>query len=103
VSLFDDRLRDGLVTIYARLGDGATFAELGGATAPCQIIIERDLSRYGDALDMGIATAIVTVRRAELPRAPRRGDTFTVTDGGEVLQVVSPLAQDSHEYRALAA
>lgn len=101
MSRFDERMNRGLVPLYDRLGDAATFHDAGSGQTDCRIIIDRDLSNYGDTIDLAIGTAVIAVRRSEFAQSPRRGEYFTVTETGEQLNVHSLVSRDDYEHRVL--
>jgi len=65
------------------------------------VLVERDLSRYGEVAQVNIKTAVISVRVAEVPLAPRRGDTFVV--GASTFVVDSLQASDGQEHRVFVA
>lgn len=93
--------------VYASAGVAARHEDSIGVQTSATVLVERDLSRFGDAAPVNVRSAMVSVRRSELPECPRRGDTFTVlnADGsdGEVLTVDSLQRADELEHRVFAA
>lgn len=93
--------------VYRSAGVAARFEDAIGVQASCTILVERDLSRFGEAAPVNVRTALVSVRRSEMPDCPRRGDTFTLLDAdgadGEVLTVDSLQRADELEHRMFAA
>ena len=58
----------------------------------------------GKPAPAGVAkNIIVNVRLSDLPTPPRRTETFTLTDTGEVLTVDSVMGSDAIEHKAVAA
>lgn len=89
--------------VYARFGEAAIHTNKDAVATPCTVVVERDLRAYGDAAQVGIKTAVVSVRLAEMPSAPRRGDRFTLTGSGKVFVVDSLQSSDEFENKVLAA
>ena len=92
-----------LTRVYACFGEAAIHTDKDATTTSCTVVVERDLSAYGDVAKVGIKTAVVAVRLAEMPNAPRRGDQFTLTATGKVLVVDSLQSSDEFEHRVFAA
>lgn len=88
--------------VYRWAGVAATYEARDGGTLPCTVLVERDLLRYGDVAQVQAATAVLAVRRAEVPSAPRRGERFVLASG-EVLVVDGLQASDELEHRVFAA
>lgn len=93
--------------VYASAGVAARHEDSVSVQTSVTVLVERDLSRYGEAAQVSVRTAMVGVRRSELADCPRRGDTFTLlnTDGsdGEVLTVDSLQRADELEHRVYAS
>lgn len=88
--------------VYARFGESATHTDRNAVATPCTVLVDRDLTRYGETAVVNKRTAVVQVRTSELAAAPRSGDTFTLA-GGQVLVVDSLQGSDEFEHRAFAA
>lgn len=89
--------------VYATMGDGATYTPRSGAPVPCTVLVETDLSQYGQAAAVNVATAVISVRVSEVADAPRRGDTFAMTIGGKVYKVDSLQGTDALEHKVFVA
>ncbi len=93
--------------VYASAGVAARHEDTIGVQTSVTVLVERDLSRFGDAAQVSVRTALVGVRISELADCPRRGDTFTLikADGsdGEVLTVDSLQRDDEIEHRMYCA
>ncbi len=89
--------------VYASAGVAALHEDRDSVQTPVTVLIERDISRYGEAAQVNVRTALVAVRRSQLAHAPRRGDTFTITADSEVLTVDSLQRTDELEHRVFAA
>lgn len=91
---------------YDRFGWAATYRDREGGDTPCTVLVERDMSRYGEVAQVNVRTAVVSVRLSEVAGAPRRSETFTISAGpmtGQVLTVDSVQASDEFEHRVFAA
>jgi hypothetical protein len=96
-------LQSGTEVVYRTFGVSAGYLprDSYGAATPLTVLVERDLSRFGEVAAVNARTAIVCVRKSDLAGAPRRGDRFTV--GDETLTVDSLQASDEFEHRVFAA
>jgi len=82
-------------------GEAATYTDRNAVTTACTVLVERDLSRYGEVAQVNIKTAVLSVSVAEVPLAPRRGDTFVV---GSVTYMVDSLqGSNGLEHRVFVA
>lgn len=89
--------------VYAGFGEAAIHLDQHSVSTPCTVVVERDLTVYGDVAKVGVRTAVVSVRTAELPDAPRRGDRFTLLATGKVLVVDGLQGAEEFENRVFAA
>lgn len=92
----------GVSRVYARFGEPATYTDKTGAARPVSVVVERNLTQYGQVASVQGKTAIVNVRLSELAGPPRRSETFTLASG-EVLTVDSVLSSDDIEHKAVAS
>ena len=92
----------GVNRVYARFGEAATYTDKLGASLAVTVVVERNLTQYGQVASVQGKTAVVNVRLSELPVAPRRTETFTLASG-EVLTVDSVMSSDDIEHKAVAA
>lgn len=95
----------GTNTVYRTFGVPAGYLpkDAKGAATPVTVLVERDLTRFGEVAKITARTAIVCVRKSELADVPRRGDTFSLSSGAETLTVDSLQASDDFEHRVFAA
>ena len=100
---FKPSLSRAIGRVYSTAGDAATYTDRNGVVTPCTVVVERDLTRYGDAAQINARTAVVGIRLVELAAAPRRGDRFTLVESGEVLTVDSLQVSDEFEHKVFAA
>lgn len=93
----------GTDTVYRTFGVSAGYLPKGSedAATPVTVLVERDLSRFGEVAQINARTAIVCVRKSELADAPLRGDTFSLSS--ETLKVDSLQASDEFEHRVFAS
>ena len=103
VSLASPVLHRANGVVYRRFGEPATHTDRLAVATPCTVLVERDLSQYGEVAVVNKRTAVVQVRTTELAGAPRSGDTFTLAGNGQVLVVDSLQGSDEFEHRAFAA
>lgn len=92
---------DGINRIYATGGVAATYTDRNDAETQATVLIDYDLSNYGDVAEIAQATATVSVRASEVAQLPRRGDTFNV--GGTVFVVGGSLQSDELEHSVLVS
>lgn len=90
-------------TVYGTFGVPAGYLPKGSedAATPVTVLVERDLTRFGEVARINARTAIVCVRKSELLDAPMRGDTFSLST--ETLKVDSLQASDEFEHRVYAS
>lgn len=92
-----------LSPFYALDGQNATYTPRSGTPVLCTVLVETDLSKYGQTAAVNVATAIISVRLSEVLEAPRRGDTFAMTTGGKVYKVDSLQSSDALEHKVFVA
>jgi hypothetical protein len=97
-------LSQGTNVVYRTFGVAAGFKprDSYAAPVPVTVLVERDLSRFGEVAKVNAKTAIVCVRRSDLADAPRRGDTFSLSES-ETLTVDGLQATNEFEHRVFAA
>ena len=88
---------------YMKFGEAATYTDRNAATTACTVLVDRDLTRYGETAVVNQRTAVVGVRLSEVAAPPRRGETFTLVGSGQVLVVDSLQDSDEFEHRVYAA
>ena len=98
---FASAMGEGTDAIYNAFGVAAVYTDRDAATTNVTVIVDRNLSQYGEVANVSAQDAVVCVRTSELAEAPRREDTFTV--GAKVWTVDSLIASDEQEWRVLAS
>lgn len=99
--LFHNAIHRATDRVYLVAGVAATHTDRDLVATACTVLVERDLSRYGEVAQVQARTAVVSVRVSELAEAPRKGETFTV-DGVE-LRVDALLRSDELEHKVVVA
>lgn len=99
---FNASINSGIDRIYSAAGEPATHIDRDGTTTPCTILVERNLTQYGETGQISAATVVVGVRRSELPTVPRRGDKFTLSTGAS-WTVDKLQTSDALEHKVFAA
>lgn len=89
--------------VYAGFGEAATYTDRNGLNTPCTVLVEQDLTRYGEVAQVNVKTAVLTVRLAELASAPRRSERFTLAGSGTVYTVDSLQASSELEHKVFVA
>ena len=102
MSVFASALSRATDRVYAGFGEAATYTDRNGAHTPCTVLVEQDLTRYGETAQVNIKTAVLSVRLTHLAAAPRRGERFTLT-AGTVYTVDSLQASDTLEHKVFVA
>ncbi len=87
--------------VYAVAGVAARYQDRDGFVTDCTVLLERDLSRYGEVAQVQARTAVLSVRVSELAEAPRKGELFTV--GDVELRVDALLRTDEIEHKVVVA
>lgn len=84
-------------------GEAATYTDRNSVSVPCMVIVDADLSRYGEAAAVNQRTAVLLVQADELTGLPRRGETFTIAATGKVWRVDSVQASDDRVHQVFVA
>jgi hypothetical protein len=96
-----DAFLDGINRIYLTGGVPAIYTDRDDHESSVTVIVDYDLSNYGDTAEVAQATATVSVRTSEIENMPRRGDTFLVD--GKTLVVGGSLQSDELEHTVLVS
>lgn len=88
--------------VYAALGEAATYTDRNSVQTPCTVLVEQDLTRYGEVAQVNVKTAVLSVRLAQVAGAPRRGERFAIT-GGPTYTVDSLQASSELEHKVFVA
>lgn len=91
----------GIVETYEFFGVPAIYTDKAGDTCNVTAIIDFDLNQYGDVAEVMGKTAVVSVRVSEIPRVPRKGESYTID--GTVYVVDTALNEDNLEHSVLVA
>lgn len=95
-------MREAIDAGYEEFGEPANHTDSRTKECtPCAVVIDHNLQKWGDAVTVGNANAVISVRRSELCRRPRREDSFSLGDG-TLLRVDQVLSQTRFEYQLLA-
>lgn len=78
---------------------GAQGARFRGA--PADIVIDHDLTRWGDLFEIVHGSVLISVQRTQVATRPRRDEVFYVTDG-PAYSVESTVLSDDYVHRSLA-
>lgn len=100
-SAFDTALASGLGPIYDVMGEPVTYTRASGESIVCTAIVDRDLTRYGDTLEVTAGMVQVHIRIEDLADRPRRGEKLLA--GGLEFTVGDLLASDLFEHRFVAS
>lgn len=103
MSVFASALSRATDRVYAGFGEAATHTDRNGVHTPCTVLVESDLTRYGETAQVNIKTAVISVRLTHLAAAPRSGETFTITASGKAYRVDSLQASDALEHKVFVA
>lgn len=71
--------------VFGTFGQPAIFTR-GSVETPCTVVVNYNLTQFGDTINVSNASAIVTVRVSEVADKPRRGDKYTL-ENSQVLRV----------------
>ena len=97
MSIFSDAMAVAMPAFYeAAFGEDALYTDSAGWSCNCKVTVDKDLSLYGDTLTVQDATAVIKVRRSEVPDKPKRLDTFEV--GGTIYTVEGVNSSDDFEH-----
>lgn len=91
---------------YAIFGESALFTARDETTRECTVLLDHNLSQYGDIAQVSAKSVVVAVRLLDVPEMPRKGDLFEITSGkyaGRTVTVSSVVSSDEFEHKALAS
>ena len=103
MSVFASALLRATDRVYTGFGEAATHTDRNGAHTPCTVLVETDLTRYGETAQVNIKTAVLSVRLTHLAAAPRAGEVFTITASGKAYRVDSLQSTDALEHKVFVA
>jgi len=89
--------------VYSAFGLAAVYTDRNGVNTPCTVMVDQDLSRYGEAAQVNVKTAVLSVRLSEVAGAPRRTERFTLSVAGTVYTVDSLQSSDELEHKVFVA
>lgn len=99
---FASIVASGVGRVYARFGEQAIYADKLGEYQSVRVVVERNLTQYGQVAAVQGKAAVLNVRLSDLPTPPRRNETFTL-DSGQVFTVDSVLSSDDIEHKVVAS
>lgn len=88
--------------IYEVFGDQSVYTDRDGVARDVTVVVDRQVSRYGEVAQVNGKNAVLCVRTSEVAGSPRKGETFAL-DGGHLLTVDSLVSADEFEHRVLVA
>lgn len=103
MTAFAQAFEHGLTALYGVMGESCTYKDKAGWNRSCTVIVDRNLSQYGEVASVQGKVAVVIVRRTEVPERPRREETFELEASCETLVVDSVITSDDFEHRVLCA
>jgi len=101
VGLFQNAIARALDRIYITAGEAATYTDRNAVQTACTVLVDTDLTRYGEQAQVNVRTAVISVRTAQVAAAPRSGDTFAI--GARTWRVDSLQGSDAQEHRVFVA
>ena len=101
MGLFQNAIARALDRIYITAGEAATYTDRNAVQTPCTVLVDTDLTRYGEQAQVNVRTAVISVRTAQVVAAPRSGDTFAI--GARTWRVDSLQGSDAQEHRVFVA
>lgn len=101
MNVFATAITRALGRVYAHAAEAALHTDRIGVQTPCTVLIDANLSKYGEVAQVNIKTAVASVRVSELPAIPRSGETLTI--GTKVWRIDSLQASDALEHRVFVA
>lgn len=90
-------------TMFATFGDAeaAQYTTACG-TLPVSVIVDYDLTRYGDRLSVASGSVVISFNAAEVAARPRRGETVTLASGRQ-FRLDAPVQSDGFVHAMSAA
>ncbi len=101
MSLFQSGITRALDRIYTTAGEDATHTDRNSVPTPCRVLVDTDLTRYGEQAQVNVRTAVISVRVSQVAVAPRAADTFLL--GTKTWRVDSLQGSDALEHRVFVA
>lgn len=78
---FDTAVNTMDAALWSVMGDAAKHSDSRTReSTSVTVVVDEQFNTWGDAVQIAGANALLHVRRAELPRKPGRGDSFTLGD-----------------------
>lgn len=79
-----DAMQDGVDALYEVAGVACSYADSAGATpagavGTPTVVVEPNLGRYGDDIEIRASAAVIRVRKSEVENIPEARDVFTIT------------------------
>lgn len=102
MSVFSQAISRTTDRVYVGFGEDAIYTDRNALETPCTVLVEQDLSRFGETAQVNVKTAVLAVRVAQVAAAPRRGDTFAIT-GGATYKVDSLQSTNALEHTVFVA
>ena len=103
MSLMSAAMARAVARVYALQGEPATYTDRNSVVTPCTVLVDTDMTRYGDVATVNRRTAVVSVQVTDVAAPPRNGERFTLTETGKVWPVDTLQVSDEFEHRSFAA
>lgn len=89
--------------IYQTMARAAHYTKAGSVeTIDVSVIVSYDMTQWGDAVNFSNGSAIIAVRKSQVPERPRRGDAWTL-ETGQAFITDRVMFSDEYEHRVMVA
>jgi hypothetical protein len=96
-----NEFKAGVDALYEVGGVDAVYTDKNGNTSNVVVIVDYNISEYGDIASVNKAEAAVSVRLSDVADRPLRGETFTID--GTTYRVDNVTLSDELEHTVLIA
>lgn len=96
---FDDDFLKSVDDLYLIAGVDCEYTAKGVAAQTIQAIIEFDMLRWGNEVQVAGGSAVISMRKSEVPEKPRREETLAIS--GTTYRVDQVIQSDDLEHVVL--
>ena len=103
MTAFSEAMGRGLLGLYRKMGEPGRHTASDGYCTDCLMIVDRDMSVYGEIAEINAQSVVISICRSELFTKPQRGELIELDNGCETFRVDRLISSDELEYRFIAA
>lgn len=102
MSAYAAAMSRGLAGLYRKNGEAAQYFAHDGFPTDCTVIVNRDATTLGDALEVTAQSVLISVRVSEVCERPRTRERFFLPETGEEFIVDQVAGTDELEHKVIA-